>query len=371
MLDSLLKLPRIYTIGLAFPLIFLNGWLLLLLANSLQPMVSSLISATLIAFLLDYPIRFLQDRGVKRVLSVSIVLLLFAVLVGVLVFFLGPVILRQANELINRLPEWIKSGQQQIKSLELWAREQQIPVDFSTNLNQIIERLSSLTRSLTSQAISFIFGAIGSIVNIFLTAAFTIFLVLRGEKLWTGLLSWLPGRWSVLIRESLPQNFERFIAGQVTLATIIGIVQTTAMLILRIPLAQLFGFGIGFASLIPFGGTTTIVIVCILLALQNFWLGVKVLVIAVVINQVCENLLGPRIVGDLIGLNPVWMLISLDIGLKLGGFLGLLIAVPLASFTKATIDTVRISPTLMLAMVPKGGEAERPADTPSEVGTRD
>ncbi|MGG6293427.1 AI-2E family transporter [Leptolyngbya sp. AN02str] len=375
MLDSLPKLPRLLTIGLTFPLIFLNGWLFLQLANSLQPMVTTLISATLIAFLLDYPIRFLQERGVKRSIAVSIVLLAFVMILGVLIFFLAPVIVREANELINRLPEWIKSGQQQIKSLEAWAIEQQLPVDVSTNLNQLVERLTSLLRSLTSQLISVIFSAIGSIVNIFLTLVFTIFLVLRGEKLWNGLLSWLPAQWGTLVRRSLPQNFERFIAGQVTLATIIGVVQTTAMVILRIPLAELFGFGIGVASLIPFGGTTTIIVVSLLLALQNFWLGVKVLIVAVLINQICENLLGPRIVGDLIGLNPVWMLISLDIGLKLGGFLGLLIAVPMASFIKATVDTLRSSVPMSLTMAAEGvnleelGEAIAEEDAIAEART--
>lgn len=343
MQEFLNKLPRFFTLGLAFPVIFLNGWLLLVVANSLQPLVSTLITATLVAFLLDYPIRFLQQRGVNRGISASVVLLLFVVLVTVLFIFLGPVILRQANELIVRLPEWLRSGQQQLKSLEAWAAEQQIPVDFSTNLNQLIERLTSVMRSLTSQLITILFSAIGSIVNIFLTVALTIFLVWRGEDLWTGILSWLPPKWSAQIRQSLPQNFERFIAGQVTLASIVGFAQVTAMTILRVPLAQLFGFTIGVASLVPLGGITTIAVVSILLALQNFWLGVKVLVVAILINQVCENILGPRIVGEFTGLNPVWMLVSLDIGVKLGGALGLLIAVPIASFIKASFDTLRSS----------------------------
>jgi len=66
-----------------------------------------------------------------------------------------------------------------------------------------------------------------------------------------------------------------------------------------------------------------------------------VLNVGAVIIQICENLIGPRIVGELTGLNPVWMLISLDIGLKVGGVLGLLVAVPIAGFIKATVDTVR------------------------------
>jgi predicted PurR-regulated permease PerM len=63
--------------------------------------------------------------------------------------------------------------------------------------------------------------------------------------------------------------------------------------------------------------------------------------VAVAIIQIVENVLGPRIVGELTGLNPVWMLISLDIGFKLNGVLGLLVAVPIAGFIKGTFDTIR------------------------------
>ena len=343
MFESLKQLPRQFTLGLLFPIIFLNGWLLLALAQQLQPLVSILITATLIAFLLDYPIRFLQDRGLKRSLAAAFVLLLFLLVLATLVLFLIPVIWQQANELVIRLPEWLKSGQEQLQALQVWATEQQFPFILSTYLNQLIERLTNLLRSLTGQLVNFLLSAIGSIVNIFLTLVFSIFLVLRGDKLWSGILSWFPPQWSSQVRESLPRNFERYIAGQVTMGLILAVAQITNLTILGVPLAQLFGFAIGAASLIPFGGTTTIIIVSLLLALQNFWLGVKVLVVAVIVNQVIESGLAPRIVGELTGLNPVWMLISLDIGVKLGGALGLVVAVPIASFIKVSFDAIRAS----------------------------
>lgn len=342
-MESINKLPRQFSIGLMFPIIFLNCWLLLLLARLLQPLPSILITATLIAFLLDYPIRFLQQRGVNRGIAAVAVILLFFMILSTLGLFVGPIILQQTNELLTRLPEWLKSGQKQLQSLETWAIAQQIPIDLSSTYNQLIQRLTIGLRSFTSQLLGLIFNTIGSIVNVFLTLVFSIFLVLRGESLWAGILSWFPDQWNRQIRQSLPYNFERFIAGQVILAAIISIAQTTAQWILGVPLAQLFGFGIGAATLIPFGGTVSIVIVSLLLSLSNFWLGLKVLLVAIIINQICENVLGPRIVGELTGLNPVWMLISLDIGIKAGGVLGLLIAVPIASFIKATFDTIRAS----------------------------
>jgi predicted PurR-regulated permease PerM len=341
MLQPLNKLPPVVSIGLVFPLLFLNGWLLWIVVQQLEPLVSIFITATLISFLLDYPIRFLQQLGVKRGWAISIVFLIFIVTLSTLVFVLGPLILRQANELIVRLPDWIKSGQQQLSSLEDWAVAQQLPIDLRSNIAQLIEKVSLTLRSLTSQLISLTLSAISSLVNVFLTLVFAVFLVLRGESLWSGILGWLPSAWNAQVRQSLPQNFEGYIAGQVTLAVVLSVTQTIALFVSGAPLALLFGLVIGTASLIPFGGTTAILVVSSLLALQDFGLGLKVLLVAELVLQVNENLVGPRILGEITGLNPVWTLISLFIGVKLGGVLGLIVAVPIASFIKVTANTIR------------------------------
>lgn len=111
------KLPRWFSLGFVFPLLFLNGWLLLLLIDQLEPLVSILIAATLIAFLLDYPIRFLEQLGAKRTVAVGLVFLIFLLLLSLLVLVLGPLILQQANELLTKLPEWIESGRRDRKSV--------------------------------------------------------------------------------------------------------------------------------------------------------------------------------------------------------------------------------------------------------------
>ncbi|MBW4465928.1 MAG: AI-2E family transporter [Pegethrix bostrychoides GSE-TBD4-15B] len=358
------KLPRWVNLGLAFPIIFLNGWLFLLLIEQLEPLVSILIAATLIAFLLDYPIRFLQQLGSSRGLAIGLVFLIFVMLLSLLVLVLGPLILQQANELLTALPQWIESGRQQLNELEAWADTQNLPIDLSSALSQIIDRLTSSLRSLTRQAVNLLFNAIDSVVNVFLTVVFAVFLTLRGQTLWTGLLGWLPALWNEQVREYLPDNFERYIAGQATLAAILASVQTVVLFILGVPLALLFGFAIGAGSLVPLGGTLAIAVVSILVSLQDVWLGGKVLLITLIVSQVCENVIGPRIVGELIGLNPAWMLISVFIGFKLKGALGLFIAVPIASFIKGTVDRIRASRSALITLPEIQPEAQTEPSLP-------
>ena len=116
---------------------------------------------------------------------------------------------------------------------------------------------------------------------------------------------------------------------------------TLAFLVLRVPFGLLFGLVVGVLSLIPFGAGLSISLVSILVAFNNFWLGVKVLIVSVAIEQSIESGVAPRLLGGFTGLNPVWVLISLLLGAKLGGVLGVLIAVPLASFIKSTADSLR------------------------------
>jgi predicted PurR-regulated permease PerM len=130
------KLPQWLSLSLAFPLAVLNAWVLLLVVRYFQPLVSIFVAASLLAFILDYPIRFFQKQGVKRYLAVGGVLLLALVLVVALTLTLVPLILQQLNELANFLPSWIDSGTQQLQAFQNWAATQQLPV----NLKGILSR---------------------------------------------------------------------------------------------------------------------------------------------------------------------------------------------------------------------------------------
>ncbi|MDZ7961565.1 MAG: AI-2E family transporter [Aulosira sp. DedQUE10] len=340
-MQSLNKLPRWLNIGLAFPIAILNGWLLLQLVQYFQPLVSILVAAILLAFVLNYPIQFLQERGVKRNLAIGVVLLLAVVTLVALGITLVPLIIEQLNELANILPYWVDSASQQIQVFQNWAATQQLPVNLTGIATEILERLSNQLQSFTGRIVSVAFDTIGIVVNVLLAVVLTVYMVLNGDRLWDGVFQWFPPHIGLKVRELLKEDFHNYFIGQATLGAVLGVAMTLAFLTLQIPLALLFGIAIGFFSLFPFGTGIGISIVSFLVALQNIWLGVEVLGIAVAIDQVNANFIAPRILGNLTGLNPVWVVISLLLGAKLGGVLGLLIAIPIASFIKDVADSWR------------------------------
>lgn len=341
MLDSFIKLPRWLQVGIIFPIAFLNAWLLVQLIGYLEPLVSISITATLLAFLLDFPVRALKERGIRRELAVGLVFLVAILILVVLSVILVPLIVQQLNDLITNLPGLLDASREQIQSAERWTIIQNLSINIRDSIDQLVNNFSSLLQSLSSNLLNFILGTIGSLVNVAFVLILTVFLVLSGEQVWDGIFSWLPTPWNTRLRESIQQQFENYFASQAILAGILSVAQTLVFGILSVPYALLFGVLIGVTTLIPYMSAITIIIISSVLMLQQLSLGIKVLIAAFIVGQINDNIVAPRLMGGMTGLNPVWIIISLFIGGKVGGILGLLIAVPISSVIKGLTDSLR------------------------------
>ena len=352
------KLPQWLKFCLTFPLIFLNGWLILLLYHSLQPISSIVIAACLVTFLLDYPIVFLERSGLQRTWAIGLVLVTAIVLVGTISFGLLPIVFRQLEEFVNRLPAWLTAAQEQVSQIGTLPIFQNIPIDLTNLTAGLTERVTSAVQLASRKAIFLALDTINSALNLLLILVLTILLVFSGESLWNGLWSWLPEPWNERIQDSLRQSFQSYFAGQAIVSTIQGVSLMTVFLFLQIPFGLLFGLTIGFASLIPFGGTLTVLIISSLLALQNIWLGLKVLLVAILVGQTIDNVIAPRLMSGMTGLNPAVVFISVLTGSQVAGLLGLLLAVPMAGFIKRIADRFRSSnPNSLVVNSPQSVEA--------------
>ncbi|MEO0458461.1 MAG: AI-2E family transporter, partial [Cyanobacteria bacterium P01_A01_bin.114] len=336
-----LKLPKWITLGILFPIIFVNGWLIFLLCQYLNPIPSIVISASLIAFLLEFPIDFVESRGMRRGWAIALVLSLAITLFSLIALILGPLVFEQLLEFANRLPVWLDQGSKQLQDLEAQGFFQNLPFDVSNLTDQLINQLSTTLKLLTSQLIGLTFETISSTVDLLLTVVLSVLLVINGPTLWRGLISWLPTQWRDRIETSLQPSFQSYFTGQTIIASILAIALSVAFTVLQIPFGLLFGLGIGVTSIIPFGGSLSIALVSLLLAFQNVWLGLKVLAVALILGQLNENIIAPRLIGGITGLNPAIVIVSLLVGAKVGGFLGLIVAVPTASFVKRIADTLQ------------------------------
>ena len=342
--DWLSQLPRWLIWALASPLIALNIWLLGLVFHQFQSLFTSLTVAALLAFLLDYPIRYFQQKGIKRSLAILGIVALVLLTVGVFIFTLSPVLVRQLKDLAARLPTWIESSSEQLEAVDSWLVAQQIPLDLSSLAAQFKSLLPTELTMLPDQVLSSVLGLADRVIEVLLTAVLTLYFLLYGKDFWSGLLEWLPQKAGSQVQQASRQQFQNYFVGQATIAALMATILSGAFYVLKIQFWLVYGLGIGVMVLIPFGDFLGILVVTLLVSLQNVWLGTEVIAIALITDQVIDNAIAPRLIGDLVGLNPIWVVIALLVGAQLGGVIGLLIAVPLAGTFKSVASSYKKAP---------------------------
>ncbi|MEH1829101.1 MAG: AI-2E family transporter [Nostoc sp.] len=335
---SLNQLLRWLIFTLLFPLVFLNGWLAFLLVKNLQPVVTILVLATLLAFILNYPVSILQRSGVKRGYAVALVFILALVIVVALGITLGPIVLEQFNEMVKVFPQWIDSSEEKLQIVNDWFLRHKINVNFSQLLTQITNKLPNELEFVSDKLLSIIIDTIDSISESLITVVLTFYLLLDGSRIWQGIFKKLPGNFAQKVSQSIQQNFQNYLIGQVTLALLMGVSVTLLFLGFQVQFGLLFGLAVGVLSLIPFGDVVSLIVITFIIATHDFWLAAKVFAVAVVIDQLIDQAIAPRLLGKFTGLRPIWVLIALLVGTNIGGVLGLLVAVPVSGFIKDVAD---------------------------------
>ncbi|BDI17628.1 AI-2E family transporter [Nostoc cf. commune SO-36] len=335
---SLNQLLRWLIFTLLFPLVFLNGWLVFFLVKNFQPVVTILVLATLFAFVLNYPVSIMQQGGVKRSYAVSLVFILALVIVVALGITLVPIVLEQFHEMVNVLPQWIDSSKEKLQVLNDWFFRHKLNVNLSQLLAQITEKLPNEIEFVSDKLLSIIIDTIDSISEALITVVLTFYLLLDGPRIWQGIFKKLPGNFAQKVSQSIQQNFQNFLIGQITLALLMGVSITLLFLSFQVQFGLLFGLGVGLLSLIPFGDVVSLVVITLIIASHDFWLAAKVFAVAVVIDQLIDQAIAPRLLGKFTGIRPIWVLIALLVGTNAGGVLGLLVAVPIAGFIKDAAD---------------------------------
>ncbi|MGG6268791.1 AI-2E family transporter [Leptolyngbya sp. AN03gr2] len=326
-------------------LILVSGWLTLNALTYFGELISVVVTAGLIAFLLNYPVARLS-KILPRAVSAAIVYLFAGLILGIVAVTIAPPIFQQAQQLVTNLPNLIASGQEQISELQAWSQERRLGFDLSFLQQQLSVQLQDQTKSIASTGIGLVLGTFNWVLDFILILVISFYLVLDGEKIWSG----LTGIFSRPIREALTNSIrdslQRFASGQLLLGLFMSILLSIAFWWLKVPFFLVFAVFIGVMEVIPFiGATLGIVTVCVLVAFIDWWLAIEVLGVAIAIQQVKDNAIAPRILGELTGFSPVIILTSLLVGARVAGLLGVILAIPLTSVVK-TIVEIMLNPDL-------------------------
>jgi predicted PurR-regulated permease PerM len=323
-------------------------WLLHTTGFLLAPFVLALV----LAYVLDPLVDRMTTRRLSR--SVAIVLLTLPVLalLAVAVLFGIPALGTQAGQLIADTPEfltrvagWLEALWQGLQRVDLPLIEEETllerlrSVDSAAVVAFLEERQTVIWENLWTGILGLGRG-VGSVVSILgyvvLTPVLTFYLLRDYDRIVERVGELLP-RGSregiVALAGEYDRLLSRYLRGQVTVALIIGGLTAVGLWIAQFPHALLLAVLVAVFGVVPYLGLVLSLIPALFIALVSGSVVVSLLKIAVVygVAQALEGtVISPRIVGESVGLHPVWVVLALVVGGFAFGFVGLLIGVPLA-----------------------------------------
>ncbi|MGY1410941.1 MULTISPECIES: AI-2E family transporter [unclassified Luteimonas] len=315
-------------------------WLIALLGPILTPFVL----AALLGWLGDPLVDRLEESGRSRPVAVTLVFVLMVMLVVLVVLILVPMIEDQVVTLVNALPEyrdWF------MRTALPWL-EARTGIEITTWLDP--QRLIELVRSHWAEAggvATTVFGYLSSsgfafvawMINIVLVPILTFYFLRDWDLLVERVAAVIPrdhiDTVSRLARES-DEVLGAFLRGQFIVMLALGAIYAIGLSVVGLKLGLLIGIIAGLISFVPYLGAAVGIVLAVLAALvqaQGFDLQLLVLVgVVFTVGQLIESyILTPRIVGDRIGLHPVAVIFAIMAGGQLFGFVGMLIALPVAA----------------------------------------
>jgi predicted PurR-regulated permease PerM len=326
-------------------LILVTGWVTLNALNYVGELISILLTAALIAFLLNYAVAAVQPFLPRSVAAV-LVYLGTAFAVVLLALTLVPPVYSQGRQLVTNLPELLEEGQGRLASFQAWSVAHNLPFDVRILASQLLARVQTQAEAIASTGLGLVVGTFNWFLDLILVLVISFYMLIDGKRLWRGLTGIFSQKIRDGLTQSLQRNLRRFVSGQLLLGLFMAITLTLAFLALRVPFFLLFAVFIGLMEVIPFiGATLGIATVVAVVAFIDWWLALEVLAVALALQQVKDNLIAPRIMGNLTGLSPVIIFVSLLLGAKVGGLLGVILAIPLTGVGKSLAEIV-LDPTL-------------------------
>ncbi len=343
--DTLNPIAQSGVVMLATPLLVLNVWAVSIIFGYFHSILVTVLIAALLAFLLSYPMASLKKTGLKRGQAAIVVLVLALVAVTALAITVLPFVIDQGQQLVGRLPEWFDSGKTQLMMLDSKLTEWGWPVNLDGLIAQTSDRLKREIQSIAGEALNLtinvaVFTA-NKLVDVVLTLVLTFYLLQHGEEVWVSVVGWLPRPIQKPFSQTLQQSFRNYFLGQLILASCLGAALTVVYSLLNVPFGSLFGLTVGLLALVPFGGTVGVVLTTLLVALRDVKIAIPMLISSVIVQQVVENGLAPRVLGSVTGLNPFWVFIAILSGARIGGLLGVIVAVPAAVVIKQALEALR------------------------------
>lgn len=314
---------------------------LLLLIWVLKGALTPLAVAWVLAYLLDPLIDRFEARRIPRGAAIGILLLLSGAALFGFAFFVVPTMQSEIAALSKQLPGYLDAALARFGPM----LQERFGVALPASLRDGVEALRSgdlpipldAVRGLLERVFHTVTGTVGALASLLIIPVLAYYLLVEFDRIRLAALVLIPRPYQSLVVEQaarVDQLVSGFIRGQLSVCLILGVLYGVGFAAIGIDLAVVIGAVSGLLAIIPYVGGAVALLSASGMCVLQFGVDIH-LALAIgwyLLVQGLESfVLTPRIVGGNIGMHPVAVIVALMIGADLFGFLGLLIAVPLAA----------------------------------------
>lgn len=289
-----------------------------------------------IAYFLDPVADRLERMGWSRAAAVALITVIAILIFIVMVLLVVPTLVGQAADLFDTAPTLFAN----LRDF-LVARFPDL-VDSESTLRQSLVAVGERVQEYGGKLLETALSSAASIINVVLlfviVPVVAVYLLLDWDNMVARIDELLPRDHAPVIRQlarDIDRTLASFIRGMGTVCLILGTYYAVALMLAGLQFGLVVGFIAGLITFIPYVGALVGGALAVGLALFQFWgewLQIALVALIFIIGQVIEgNLLTPKLVGSSVGLHPVWLLLALSVFGSLFGFVGMLVAVPVAA----------------------------------------
>jgi predicted PurR-regulated permease PerM len=311
-------------------------YLAVLLAYLTRDLLVQIGVAAFIALSLDPAVRWLIRHRVRRRYAVSIILVLFLIAVGAVVWLAAPPMATEAGRLATDFPGYLEN----LRHRSPGFADLENRLGLAPKLNAFAANFVGLVQS---EALAFGQRVLGALVSTLLVVVLTIYFMADLPRLRRAIVRGFPARHRPHVSHAVNVVIDKvgaYMIGNLIISAIAGVTTFVALLALRVPFALPLAFFVAVTDLIPLVGATLGAVVGILVAAAtgDLWPTTVLVTAFFVVYQQLENyLIAPRVLRDTVDIPSVGVLLAALVGASVLGLIGALIAIPIAAAIKVVL----------------------------------
>lgn len=322
---------------------FLILWILIAQWTKAWEIIRFVLYSIVLAYILTPASRWLElymprPRAVL-VLYIAIILI-FVLLMVVLI----PLLIRQSIALINRLPDLGKHMQDIMVKFQEEMVRLGIPYRLQITLNEYLDDLDGWLASYIKSKMDGAVDGAGKIAAIFTLPVLSFYFTKDREYFKKGIVGLIPSkirRPILQMAAEISRILDRFIRGQILVALIVGIFTTIGYMIIGLPYAALMGLFMGIFEIVPYFGPFIGAIPAAIIAISHSTSKlIATIIVVTMVQQLESNIFTPKIMGNHVGLHPIYIIIALWVAGVFFGVIGMFFAVPTVLILRVMIKSI-------------------------------